>query len=122
LLFISACATAFDGATQKIKVEVVSVEDNKLLKGVRCAVTDEMDSIYMVADNPGIIKVKKGQGVLQFDCKKSGYIQKNNEVQESFNNTAVYNVLTLGIGFFVDAISGAMLEYPSHVIIRMEAE
>lgn len=119
---ISACATAFDGATQKIKVEVVSVENNKLLKGARCTASDEMDSIYIVSDNPGIIKVKKGQGVLQFDCKKEGYVQKNTDVQESFNNTAIFNIFTGGVGFFFDAVSGAMLEYPSHVIIRMEED
>ena len=122
LFSLSACATLFDGSTQKIKVEVVNFEDNKILKGVRCTVTDEMEYIYMVPDNPGMIKVKKGQGALLFDCKKDGYFQKNAIARESFNNTAFFDVLTLGAGFFVDAVSGAILEYPSHVIIKMEAE
>ncbi len=122
LFSISACATVFDGATQKIKVEVVNVSDNKLLKGARCTATDEMESIYIVSDNPGTLKIKKGQGVLQFDCKKPGYVQKNTDIQEYFNNTAFFNIFTLGAGFFVDAVSGAILEYPSHVIIKMEED
>ncbi len=122
LVVVASCATLFDGATQKIKVETVDVFDNKLLKGARCTVTDEMESIYMVADNPAIVKVRKGQGALQFDCKKPGYVQKNSIAGESFNNTAFFNIFTLGAGFMVDAVSGAMLEYPSHVIIRMEQE
>jgi len=122
LILVAACATLFDGSTQKIKVEAINIEDNKILQGVRCTATDEMESIYMVADNPAIIKVKKGQGALQFDCKKPGYIQKNSIATESFNSAAFFNVFTLGTSFVVDAVSGAMLEYPSHVIIRMEEE
>jgi hypothetical protein len=122
LVFTAACATLFDGTRQKIKVEAVNISDNKILKGVRCTVTDEMESIYMLAENPGIIRVKKGQGALQFDCKKNGYIQKNAIASESFNGTAFFNVFTGGVGFMVDAVTGAMLDYPSHVIIRMEEE
>lgn len=122
LPLLAACATAFDGSTQRIKIEVVGIEDNKLLNGARCTITDEMESVFMLSDNPGSIKVRKGQGTLQFDCKKPGYVQKNMFVQETFNNTAIFNVFTLGIGFFLDAVSGAILEYPSHVVIRMEQE
>ena len=31
-------------------------------------------------------------------------------------------LITGGLGFIVDSVTGAMLEYPSHVIIKMENE
>lgn len=122
LLVLGACATIYDGGTQRIKVEVINVENNKILRGARCSVSDEMGSLYLMDDNPGNIKVKKGQGTLEFNCKKEGYIQKNTDAAESFNSTAFFNVFTLGAGFFVDSVSGAMLEYPKKVIIRMAPE
>jgi hypothetical protein len=122
LIGLGACATMFDGSTQNINVSAINVATNKPLKGASCTVSDEVGAIYMVNENPGIVKVKKGQGALRFDCKKPGYAQKNNEVQESFNNTGFFNIFTLGSGFFVDAVTGAGLEYPTHVIIRMEVE
>ena len=119
---LGACASIYDGGTQRIKVEVISIEDNKPLRGARCSVSDEMGSLYVLNDNPGSIKVKKGQGRLEFDCKKSGYLQRNTDANESFNPTAFFNVFTLGVGFFVDSVTGAMLEYPNKVVIKMAPE
>lgn len=119
---LTACATIFDGTTQNINVSAISTVSNKPLKGTACTVSDEVGTIYMVSDNPGVVKVKKGQGSLRFDCKRTGYTQKSNDVQEKFNNTGLFNVLTFGTGLIVDAITGAGLEYPSTVVIRMEPE
>lgn len=122
LFFVSACASIYDGGTQRIKVEVISVENNLPLRGARCSISDEMGTVYVMDDNPGSIVVKKGQGTLEFSCKKAGYIQKNTDATERFNGTAFFNVFTLGAGFFVDAVTGAMLEYPKKIVIRMAPE
>ena len=122
LLALSACATVFDGSNQNINVEAINIANNKPVKDAKCTITDEMGRIYMVSDNPGHVKVRKGQGVLRFDCKKPGFEQKNTVANETFNSTAFFNVFTLGAGFFVDAVTGATLEYPENIIIRMEEE
>lgn len=122
LITLGSCATIFDGSTQKINVSIIDSSTNKPLKGVACTISDEVGAIYMVSENPGNVKIKKGQGALRFDCKKPGYVQKDNDIQESFNNTGFFNVFTLGSGFFVDAVTGAGLEYPTNVIIRMAIE
>lgn len=119
LVSLSACASVFEGNTQKVKVEVINVANNKYIPEARCTITDEMNAIYLVTENPSLVKIKKGQGTLQVDCKKEGFIQKNSEVRDSFDSTAFLNVFTGGVGFFVDAVSGAMLPYPSHIVIRM---
>jgi len=122
LVSLGACATIFDGGTQRIEVQAVDVVSNKPLSGARCIVSDEMGVTYMVSDNPGTVKVKKGHGILSVDCKRPGFVQKNREVPEAFNNTAFLNIFTAGAGFFVDAVSGAVMEYPKKIVIRMEEE
>lgn len=122
LITLGACATIFDGSSQKVKVSVIDTATNKPLKGAACTISDEVGAVYMVSENPGTVKIKKGQGALRFDCKKPGYVQKDNDIQESFNSTGFFNVLTLGSGFFVDAVTGAGLEYPDNIIILMSME
>lgn len=119
LVLLGACASVFEGNTQRVKLEVINVANNKYIPDARCTIVDEMNTTYLVTENPSIVKIKKGQGTLQVSCKKAGFLQKNYEVPNSFDSTAFLNVFTFGVGFFVDAVSGAILEYPNSIVIRM---
>lgn len=114
---LSSCATIFSGTSQTLNVRVI--DDNKeLLENVKCTVFDGSGGTYALLDNPGTVKVSRGNGTIKVDCKLKGYKQLNTAVGDSFNAVTVANVL-FWPGFIVDAASGSYKKYPSHYEVHM---
>lgn len=90
-----------------------------MLPDVKCTVTDGKGVTYLLNTNPGEIFVHKGNGPLRPTCNREGYIQKTVATGDSFNTMTVVNVI-FWPGFLVDACTGAMKNYPSHMTIIME--
>jgi len=119
-LLFSGCATIFSGSTQNINIKVVESQNNELLEGIACTITDPSGGEYSVASNPAVVTgVRRGSGSLTVLCKKSGYKQLNVAVGDSFNNVTIVNLL-FWPGFIVDGLSGAYKKYPSHYVVTME--
>jgi hypothetical protein len=118
-LTLAGCATIFSGTTQTINVQVVDENTNKVIPNARCNITDGKGRVYAVSSNPATITVTKGQGALDTRCKAAGYRQKQVGVGESFNAWTVANVL-FWPGLLVDAATGAVQKYPSHITVLME--
>ncbi|RZI47440.1 hypothetical protein EDM53_02010 [Rickettsiales endosymbiont of Peranema trichophorum] len=116
---LTCCATLISGTSQNISVKVVDSSTNENLADVKCTVTDGKGLTYVLNTNPGHILVHKGNGPLHPDCRKEGYVQKSFGMGDSFNAVTIANVL-FWPGFIVDAASGAMKDYPSHMTIIME--
>ena len=117
----TGCATVTSGSSQNIAVKVIdSSSDGELMTNVRCTFTDGNGDRYVVQNgNPGNVSIPKGRGELSVSCKKDGYRQLNASVGDSFNKTALLNVL-FWPGAIVDGITGAYKKYPSHYVISME--
>lgn len=118
-IILSGCATIFTGTSQNINIQAVSSKDNETLKGVRCTIRDGEGTIYAVPSNPGSISIRKGKGSLTPKCRKTGYKQITYGVGENFNAITFVNVL-FWPGFIVDAVTGSMNKYPSHIAVLME--
>lgn len=121
VLALSGCATIFTGSTSNVQLRVVDADTNELLKDVKCSITDNEGSVYLVSGNPGSVIVNKGKGVLRVDCKKPGYVQQNIGISQNINGVTFVNVL-FWPGFIVDAVSGSMHKYPAHATIQMKTE
>ncbi len=119
-MLLNGCATVFSGTTQSINVQVVD-EENNVLKKVKCTIIDGKGGSYILPSNPGIITVNRSQGPLTPSCKKPGYTQRNFGTGESFNKVTLVNIIWWP-GLIVDALSGAMSQYPSHVTVFMEKD
>jgi hypothetical protein len=119
VLSLSACATIMTGTSQNVTLKAVDASNNQILSGVSCSITDSKANIYTVPGNPGSVLIHKGQGPLQFTCKKSGYTQKNVAVGENFNAVTLVNVL-FWPGFIVDAATGTLQRYPSAIVVMMD--
>jgi hypothetical protein len=116
-LTLAGCATVFSGSTQTINVKVVDSTTGSDLEGFTCSVRDLSGNETQIID--GVVIVKKGNGALHVSCKKDGYRLKNIGIGSGFNGVSLVNILA-PIGFLVDALTGSMWEFPSHIVVSME--
>ena len=119
IVALSGCATVFTGTTQRIDVQAIDTVNHRPIPGARCTVIDGQGAELFVGGNPGSIVVTKGKGALNVRCSRAGYIQKQVGVGQSFNAWTIVNVL-FWPGILVDAATGAIQKYPSHITVLME--
>lgn len=120
LIAIAGCATVFTGTTQRVHVQAVDSQSHNLVAGARCTVIDGQGAEIPVDHNPGSVVLTKGKGALNVRCAKPGYVQKQVGIGQSFNAWTIVNVL-FWPGILVDAATGAIQKYPSHITVLMES-
>lgn len=120
ILFITGCATIVSGTTQPIHLQAIDSNTHEMIPGAMCTLSDSKGRTYMFNSNPGTVIVTKGQGALIAHCERPGYVQKQVGIGQNFNAWTVANVILFWPGVFVDAMSGAMQQYPSHITVLME--
>jgi hypothetical protein len=99
-------ATIVKGTTQPVTI-------NTEPTGAACNVVRDGGTIGVVDPTPGTVQIAKIHRPLYVNCKKSGYEEISQQVHSQFQAMTLGNILIGGIiGFGVDAISGAMYEYP----------
>jgi hypothetical protein len=116
----TGCATIVSGTTQPLHLQAIDARTHQLIPGAMCTISDAKGRVYVFNSNPGTVIVSKGQGALIARCKRPGYVQKQVGVGQSFNAWTVANLILFWPGVFVDAMSGAMQQYPSHITVLME--
>jgi len=116
---LSGCATVFTGTTQSINVEMRDEKTQEKIKTpIQCDVTDTEGTKYLFKANPGNILVRKGNGVLQVQCKHAGYEPFSGVIHEHFNAVSILDIF-LWPTFFVDYATGAMMKYPGKFMGEM---
>lgn len=119
ITLLTGCATVISGTSQNVNLQAISSENNEELEGVTCTIRDSNGMVYSMPSNPGSINIKKGQGALMPQCKKDGYKQISYGIGDSFDAITLVNVV-FWPGFIVDAVTGSMNKYPSHITIVMK--
>ncbi|MDQ2994950.1 MAG: hypothetical protein M3R00_08435 [Pseudomonadota bacterium] len=117
-VLMAGCATVMTGTSQPVHVQAIDANTQQILSGARCVVVDGEGNTLPMQSNPGSVLVTKGKGTLNVRCTKPGYRQSQIGVGQSFNAWTVVNVL-FWPGLIVDAATGAMQKYPSHVTVLM---
>ncbi len=118
LISLAGCATVFTGTTQSVHIQAVESMSHNVIPGARCTVIDGQGAEISVDGNPGSVILTKGKGALNVRCVKPGYVQKQVGVGQSFNAWTIVNVL-FWPGILVDAATGAIQKYPSHITVLM---
>ena len=114
----SGCATITTGTTQS-----VSVITEKGVTGAKCELTDSLARRWFIADSPGTVEVRKGDGPMRVVCEKEGYETADISVEEVVAGATLGNViLGGGIGLVVDSLSGAAQRYPEEIVLWMRPE
>jgi hypothetical protein len=112
-LVLPGCATIVKGTSQPLTISTDP-------PGAKCVLNRDGMQIGVVDPTPGTVEIGKVHRPIAVDCKKVGYEDANDRVQSRFQTVALGNILLGGIiGFGVDAMSGAMYEYPSGVTVAL---
>jgi hypothetical protein len=118
-LMMTACATMMSGgSTQTVYLQAIDSKNHKIIPGAMCTITDDKGRVYAFNSNPGSVIVTKNKGALSVTCQKAGYRQAQIGVGQSFNAWTIADVI-FWPGIIVDAVTGAVTKYPSHITVLM---
>ena len=116
---INGCATIASGTTQSVSVQAIDSQTHQLVSNAKCTITDGRGVVHPINVNPGSSLLTKGSGALNTQCVAKGYQQKVVASGQSFNAWTIGNVI-FWPGALVDAATGAIQKYPSHITVTME--
>jgi hypothetical protein len=119
LTVLGGCATIISGDKQKVSLQAIDKNTQHVIPDAKCSLTNSKGVIVPVYGNPGNVSLSREYGKLQANCIAKGYKQTGVGVGESFNAWTLVNVFFLP-GFIVDAATGAVKKYPSHITVLMQ--
>jgi len=114
---LTGCATIASGTTQAILVDTFNAP------GAICKGVDKRGREYYWVNTPSSTTVQKGDGPMSITCERSGFKKTIHTIDETITASTFGNIiLGGGIGFLVDATSGAAQEYPTLVRFPLEPD
>jgi len=117
LALLGGCATLTEDSTDQI-VEVHVVQDNRELAGVGCVLSNGLGRWFVVA--PGRITVTRQAMPLTVDCAREGVGRSVEQVQSRYDaRDLIATMATGGVGFVMDAYSGAGFAYPPVLTVML---
>ncbi len=117
LFLFTGCASVTSGKHQTVTVNTTC--EGEPLTEASCTLLNDKGS--WLVKTPGSVVIQKAYGDLAIDCKKGE--SKSSEKFQSKSNTGVWGNLLVGgvIGYAVDASSGSGFDYPSNMVVKMNA-
>ena len=114
-IVLANCSTITTGTQQSVFIDTPKVT------GATCHLTDSKSGTWDLLTTPGSISVLKGDGPMNVVCNKAGYESGITSVDETLVGATLGNILIGGgVGFLIDAASGAAQEYPSKITVWMK--
>lgn len=112
-LSLTACSSIIKGTSQEINIVTEPA-------GAVCEVQRDGRRIGGTNPTPGPVKVSKSKDDLAVHCQKQGYQNQTEYAQSSFDPVMLGNILLGGIiGMGIDFGTGAYVEYPDSVFVRL---
>ena len=116
LALVSGCATISESSQQVL--EVRTIQDNREISGAGCVLTNDVGRWFVTS--PGRVTIKKSAGNLWVDCRKgAGSIGQDMVASRANSSATVGNVMTAGLGYFLDKRTGAGFDYPETLTVLM---
>ncbi len=114
---LQGCATLTDSNQQEVAVRAIL--DHREVMGVGCVLSNDVGRWFVNA--PGRVTIRKSEGDLAVDCKKEGVGAARETVASRFGTgNLIGNAVTSGgLGYLVDAHSGAGFDYPVTLTVLM---
>lgn len=114
---LGGCATIVEGNDQVVHFDTEP-------SGATCSISRSGEGLlYPSFKTPTSLNIEKDKDQLVVSCKKDGCREKVFHTNSNFEGWTLGNLVFGGIiGLGVDAASGALNEYPSHVQIPLNCE
>ena len=115
VLFLTGCASVTKGTSQSLSVRTTPTNH------AECRLTNAKGSWYV--KTPGSVSVHRAYGDLDVECMKKGYADASKKVQSKATAHVAGNIVAGGvIGVGVDAMTGAIYDYPNEIVVTMKPE
>lgn len=115
---LTGCATIVSGSQQTVNIQAINANNHHLISSAKCVIVDSRGVYYAINSNPGSISLPREYGGLNVDCRAKGYWQQSIGTGSSFNAWTLGDII-FWPGAIVDAATGAVKEYPSHITVLM---
>jgi hypothetical protein len=109
---LAGCATMVTGGSEDIAVLTPPVS------GATCVLSNAAGSWTVVT--PTVAHVERSNADMQVKCSNPGYQNAVATLPSQLEGLTLGNAATLGLGFGVDAYTGAINEYPHSIQIPMQ--
>ena len=107
-VILSACASIFYNADQKVKLDSKPHGATVYINGYKAGVT------------PAVFTLKRKQNTYEILLKKNGYKDVKLHTKRTVNLLATLNIFTYGLGLIVDHENGTMYKHlPGNIKIKM---
>jgi hypothetical protein len=103
-----SCASLFEGTTQEISVSTSPAD-------ARCTFWRNGAPIADIASTPGAVRIRKTKSDLVIVCSKTGYAAATYLNRSGLAGATWANVMTIGLAWVVDSVSGADNKYDSPI-------
>ncbi len=113
---LSGCATVSNGTVQTISVQTPNAD------GAGCSLENRQGDRWDIKSTPGSVSVRKSSGPLTLTCRRDGFFPSTVLVEERLDDKSFGNAYLGGLGLLVDAASGAVVRYPSTIVVTMRAK
>jgi hypothetical protein len=112
-LGLGACATIVEGTDQTISISTAPT-------GASCTMVRAGQTIGLITATPGIANIEKSKNDIVVTCSKDEHVDTVRVLSSETQGMTFGNfLLGGGIGFAIDAGSGAMHEYPPVVAMNL---
>ncbi|MDB5492281.1 MAG: hypothetical protein JWO78_2130 [Micavibrio sp.] len=106
---LSGCSTAMNGGTEDIRINIAGTGE------ALCDVTQPGRRYRVYA--PSSFRAMRSKDDLRIRCQAPGNRQQVVVLKSELSRDLPYNVSNLGVGVGWDAMTGAMYNYPSEVLV-----
>jgi len=112
-VMLSGCASIVTGTTQRINVSTPPTT------GAVCTLASTEGRWTLTS--PGSVTVSKSKNDIRVDCAKSGWQEGSGIIPSGCQGWTLGNLLIGGLlGIAIDAMTGAMHQYPSNFQVPMQ--
>jgi len=113
LALLPACATIVNGSSQTVTVSSTP-------PAATCTLDRVGERIGAIAATPGSVRIDKSRKDLTVTCSKDGYQTATVTHPSSFSGATFGNfIIGGGVGFIVDASTGANFSYPEDIRLEL---
>jgi hypothetical protein len=105
---LSACSTIVKGTSQTVAITTPDVQD------ATCRLTGG-DGVNLSVDPPAIVRLPKSRHNIDVTCNAPGKPVVSQVLKSGYSDLSI---VEYPLGYPIDAISGAMWDYPKTLVVR----
>jgi len=119
LIFLTGCASMFNGRYQDINVKAVDAETGQVISDALIMLTEHNGTQHQIQGS-GEFEVTRSDGAITVSGAKHGYRAVRAELNSRLNRVVYFNIFNFGFGYVIDVMTRAKHEMPNQYVLYMQ--